>query len=118
MDDVRNEVRAWLADNWDPELSLREWRERLVESRWAAPSWPAEYYGRGLPADADQVVSQELQRAGAVGTPTGVSMALAAPTILQYGSDHLKKKLLRPILTGEHTWCQLFSEPGSGSDLA
>jgi alkylation response protein AidB-like acyl-CoA dehydrogenase len=118
MEDVRTEFRAWLEAHWNPELSLREWRELLVESRWAAPSWPTEFYGRGLEAEADSVVSKELQRVGAPGTPTGVSMALAAPTLLQYASDELKKKLLRPILTGEHTWCQLFSEPGSGSDLA
>jgi alkylation response protein AidB-like acyl-CoA dehydrogenase len=118
MDDVRAELRAFLERSWDPELALREWRELLVSSGWAAPSWPTEYYGRGLPAEADRILNEELARVGAPGTPTGVSMALAAPTLLQYGTDALKKQLLRPILTGEHTWCQLFSEPGSGSDLA
>ncbi|MBA3652757.1 MAG: acyl-CoA dehydrogenase family protein [Actinobacteria bacterium] len=115
--DVRAEARSWLEANWDPDLSLREWRERLVDSGWACPSWPTEYYGRGLP-EADAVVDEELARIGAVGTPTGVSTGLAGPTILTHGSDELKRRLLRPILTGEHTWCQLFSEPGSGSDLA
>jgi alkylation response protein AidB-like acyl-CoA dehydrogenase len=117
-DAVRAEVRAWLEANWDPELSLRDWRDRLVDSGWATPSWPTDSFGRGLPPSADAVVDDELARAGAVGTPTGVSMGLAAPTILAHGSDDLKRRLLRPILTGEHTWCQLFSEPGSGSDLA
>jgi alkylation response protein AidB-like acyl-CoA dehydrogenase len=116
--DVRAEVRAWLDDNWDSDLSLAEWRNRLVDSGWACPSWPTEYYGRGLDRSADAIVEDELARVGAVGTPTGVSMGLAAPTILEHGSDELKRRLLRPILTGEHTWCQLFSEPGSGSDLA
>jgi alkylation response protein AidB-like acyl-CoA dehydrogenase len=64
------------------------------------------------------VVERELDRAGAVGPPQGSGMLLAAPTILQHGSDDLKARLLRPVVTGEHTWCQLFSEPGSGSDLA
>jgi alkylation response protein AidB-like acyl-CoA dehydrogenase len=116
--DVRAEVREWLAASWDPELSLREWRDRFVDSGWACPTWPTEFYGRGLSPEADAIVDDELARVGAVGTPTGVSMGLAAPTILIHGSDELKRRLLRPILTGEHTWCQLFSEPGSGSDLA
>jgi alkylation response protein AidB-like acyl-CoA dehydrogenase len=116
--EIREEVRAWLGDNWDPDLALREWRERLVDSGWACPSWPTEYFGRGLPPQADRIVEEELARAGSVGTPAGVSTGLAAPTILQFGSEDLKKRMLRPILTGEHTWCQLFSEPGSGSDLA
>ena len=117
-DDIRAEARAWIEENWDPELSLREWRERLVDAGWACPSWPTEYLGKGLPPEADRIVEEELSRAGAVGTPAGVSTGLAAPTILRFGSDDLKARLLRPILTGEHTWCQLFSEPGSGSDLA
>ncbi|HZN13800.1 MAG TPA: acyl-CoA dehydrogenase family protein [Acidimicrobiales bacterium] len=118
LDETRAEVGAWLDANWDPELSLRDWRDRFVDSGWACPSWPTEFFGRGLPAAADAIVDDELARVGGVGTPTGVSMGLAAPTILAHGSDDLKRRFLRPILTGEHTWCQLFSEPGSGSDLA
>jgi alkylation response protein AidB-like acyl-CoA dehydrogenase len=116
--DVAADVRAWLAGNWDPDLPLREWRERFVSSGWACPSWPERFYGRGLPPDADAVVAAELRAAGAVGTPTGAGMGLAAPTILEHGSDDVKARFLRAIATGEHTWCQLFSEPGSGSDLA
>jgi alkylation response protein AidB-like acyl-CoA dehydrogenase len=114
----RQEVRAWIAANWDPELTLREWRQRLLESGWAAPSWPTEWFGRGLPPAADAVVAEELVAAGAVGPPLGAGMGLAAPTLLAHASAALKRALLAPILTGEHTWCQLFSEPGSGSDLA
>ncbi len=117
-DQVRAEARAWIEEHWDPDLPLIEWRNLLVDSGWAAPSWPTEFCGRGLPESLDSVVEQELARAGAVGTPTGVGMGLAAPTLLLHGSDELKSRLLRPILTGEHVWCQLFSEPGSGSDLA
>jgi alkylation response protein AidB-like acyl-CoA dehydrogenase len=116
--DVRAEAREWIAAHWDPELSLREWRERLLESGWACPSWPPEWHGRGLPVSADAVVADELAAAGAPGTPTGPGMGLAAPTLLEHGSDDVKARFLRPIVTGEHLWCQLFSEPGSGSDLA
>jgi alkylation response protein AidB-like acyl-CoA dehydrogenase len=121
MDDlgsVRTDVREWIAANWDPDLPLVEWRTRLADSGWAVPSWPVDCYGRGLGSEADAIVSEELQRAGAVGLPVGVGTGLAAPTILNHGSDELKQRLLRRIVTGEDMWCQLFSEPGSGSDLA
>jgi len=117
-DNVRREVRAWLKANWDPELSLREWRERFVDSGWAVPTWPVEYHGRALAPAMQRVVDEERDRVGAVGTPTGVGMNLAAPTILTHGPDAAKATFLRAIVTGEHTWSQLFSEPGSGSDLA
>ncbi len=64
------------------------------------------------------LVASELAIVGAPGTPAGVGIGLAAPTILEHGSDDLKRRLLRPIATGAHRWCQLFSEPGYGSDLA
>ena len=115
---VRREVRAWLEANWRPDLSLVEWRNRLADSGWGCPTWPVEWYGRGLSVSLGDVVAEEFERAGAVGTPGGGGMTLAAPTILEHGSDDLKRRLLRRIVTGEDTWCQLFSEPGSGSDLA
>ena len=117
-DEVRADARAWLTANWNPEFSLREWRELFVSSGWAVPSWPAKFYGRDLPAWADEVVRSEIAEMGAVATPVGTGMSLAAPTILTHGPDHVRKTFLRPILTGEQTWCQLFSEPGAGSDLA
>jgi alkylation response protein AidB-like acyl-CoA dehydrogenase len=118
MTSVAVEVRDWLASNWEPDRSLAEWREILVDSGWGCPSWPKEWYGRGLPDAAREVVDAEFRRVGAVGTAGGGGMGLAAPTILEHGSDDLKSRLLRPTATGEVTWCQLFSEPGSGSDLA
>ena len=115
---VRDEVRDWLGANWDPERPIREWREILVDSGWACPTWPVEWYGKGLSRDLGNVVNEEFAKTGAVGPAIGVGMGLAAPTILDHGSDDLKKRFLRRIITGEDKWCQLFSEPGSGSDLA
>ena len=117
-EDVRAELRAWIATHWDPERPLAEWREDLVASGWAAPSWPERWLGRGLPAWSDAIVSDELARADAVGVPAGIASILAATTIMEHGSDELRDRFLRPILTGADTWCQLFSEPGAGSDLA
>jgi alkylation response protein AidB-like acyl-CoA dehydrogenase len=74
--------------------------------------------GKGLPAWSERTVSLALNAVGAPGLPTGVGMSLAAPTILEHGSSVMKSQFLRPTLTGEYSWCQLFSEPGAGSDLA
>jgi alkylation response protein AidB-like acyl-CoA dehydrogenase len=115
---VRAELTDWVTRHWDPDMSLREWRELLAESGWGAPSWPERWHGRGWPAWTDDFVGAELIALGAVGAPVGLGMTLAAPTLLAHGSDELKARLVRPILTGEQTWCQLFSEPGAGSDLA
>ena len=115
---VRAEVRQWLDSNWDVSLSLLEWRNKLIDSGWGAPHWPKEWYGRDLPVGLVPVVEEEIERAGAVGILMMGIRPLAAATILAHGTDLHKEKFLRRILTGEDTWCQLFSEPGSGSDLA
>ncbi|HLW70580.1 MAG TPA: acyl-CoA dehydrogenase family protein [Candidatus Binataceae bacterium] len=116
--DVRAEVRAWLAAHWDPEMSLVAWRGMLADSGWGMPQWPQAWYGRGLPVGLVRVVEEEFAAVGAVGAAKSGVRLLAAATLLEHGSDLQKKKFLRRILTGEDAWCQLFSEPGSGSDLA
>lgn len=116
--EVRDELGRWLESAWDPELSLLEWRTRLVEAGWACPTWPAEWGGRGLPVAMAEVVTQVLAEFGVPGPPESVGMHLAVPTLLEHGSDDLKGRFLRPTATGEIVWCQLFSEPGAGSDLA
>ena len=115
---VKAAVRSWLEEAWDPDLSLAEWRDRLADSGWGAPTWPSHLYGRDVPAALAGVVEEEFARVDAVGSAVGSGMALAAPTLLAHGSPELQRRLLRPILTGEERWCQLFSEPGNGSDLA
>ena len=115
---IRDQVREWLERSWDPDLSLLEWRKRLVEGRWAVPSWPEAWYGREYPVWADEIVRFEILQTGAVSTPIGAGMNLAAPTILKHGGESQKKRFLEPALTGQESWCQLFSEPGAGSDLA
>lgn len=112
------ECETWLQEAWDPELSLREWRERLVSSGWGRPSWPIEWFGRGLPASADAAVEDIIRQHGAIGLAFTPGALLAGPTVLAHASDALKSRLLRPMLTGEDRWCQLFSEPDAGSDLA
>src|SRR5215472_16327135 len=117
-DSVIAELRQWLAETWDPDLSLIAWRGRLADAGWAYPSWPAGWCGRGLPASMAGAVADELAVASAPGPPDGVGSVLAAPVILDHGSEDVKRRLIRATVTGEVTWCQLFSEPGAGSDLA
>jgi alkylation response protein AidB-like acyl-CoA dehydrogenase len=116
--DVQGEVVEWFHSAWDPNLALLEWRHKLVESGWAVPSWSTDWFGRGLPAWADRVAHQTIRQAGGVAAPLGGGFGLAAPTMYDHASDALKAKYLRKTITGELTWCQLFSEPGAGSDLA
>lgn len=111
-------VNEWLDQNWNPDLSLREWREKLVDGGWAMPHWPKEYYGRDFTMEQSAIVFNVFHERGAVTIPQDGSQRLPAETILSMGTEDQKRRFLRPILTGEHFWCQLFSEPGSGSDLA
>jgi alkylation response protein AidB-like acyl-CoA dehydrogenase len=115
---LADEFRAWLADNWDPELSLLEWRDLLFENRWACPEWPDTAFGRGLGGAEAAALKNVLDEFGAVGPPPGAGMHLAAPTLLKHATPELLQRVLPGIATGRDTWCQLFSEPGSGSDLA
>jgi alkylation response protein AidB-like acyl-CoA dehydrogenase len=115
---VRTEVRAWLDEHWDPNRPLIEWRNMLADAGWGVPHWPREWHGRDLPVGLVPAVNDEFAAAKAVSVAAGGPGMLAAVTLLEHGSDTLKGRHLRRILTGEDTWCQLFSEPGSGSDLA
>jgi len=117
-EDVRTEVRAWLDDNWDPDLTVADWWQRLADSGWAMPTWPEEHSGRGLARPEANAVAAEIGEAGALGPPGGLGTMLAAPTIITHGSDEQKQRFLPKIANGQEAWCQLFSEPGAGSDLA
>lgn len=111
-------VNEWIDANWRIDRALGEWREILVAAGWAAPGWPVEYHGRGYSMAQAEAVTQAFSERGVVGAAQGGPGKLASHTILAHGTDAQKQKYLRPILTGEHAWTQLFSEPGSGSDLA
>jgi alkylation response protein AidB-like acyl-CoA dehydrogenase len=116
--DVVAEVRGWLAANWNPELSLLDWRTKLADSGWGMPHWPTQWHGRGLPVKLLPAINDEFVEIGAVGAAATGPRILASVTLLEHASDAIKRRFLRRIITGEDGWCQLFSEPGSGSDLA
>jgi alkylation response protein AidB-like acyl-CoA dehydrogenase len=116
--EVRAEARTWFTHSWDPDLTLGDWWERLAESGWGFPTWSPDWYGRGLSSQLAAVVAEERKAAGVYGPPSGIGVMMAGPTIVSHGTDEQRKRFLPSMVSGREVWCQLFSEPGSGSDLA
>jgi alkylation response protein AidB-like acyl-CoA dehydrogenase len=103
------------ANGWNPFA----WMRTIGESGYAAPLWPNEYGGRSAPTWAQGVVRDELNRYRLPTVSANIlGLGLAGPTIIEHGTEEQKARYLKPILTGDEIWCQLFSEPGAGSDLA
>src|SRR5262245_22404465 len=117
-DKLLDELRPWLEENWDPDLTVGEWWQRLGLSGWAQPILPEGAYGRGLSRGDALRVAATIAGAGALGAPFGLGPALAAPTIATHGTPAQIERYIPDIVTGQRSWCQLFSEPGAGSDLA
>ena len=126
--DFAADVRSWLRDHLELPGSFasiaeevawgRRWQATLARGRWVGLHWPSEYGGRGAPPVQVAIFNTEYARAGAPQPVNRVGLNLAGPTLLAHGTTEQKGRWLRPILTAEELWCQLFSEPGAGSDLA
>ena len=123
----RDELRAWLAKTTRAGSRTAEdaaygWRRdfqrRLADGGWAAVHWPPEYGGRGATLTQSAIFFEELARAGAPLPANVLGLLLAGPTIMMWGTPEQKDRYLAPIVTGEEIWCQGFSEPEAGSDLA
>jgi alkylation response protein AidB-like acyl-CoA dehydrogenase len=117
-DELISELRAWLDNNWDPDLTVGEWWERMGLAGWSAPGLPTNAYGKGMARSDTVLVQQEMANFGALGAPAGLGLLLAAPTIATHGTQEQIDLYVREIVTGQKAWCQLFSEPQAGSDLA
>ena len=131
---LRAEVRAWLREHlpWEygkglpPRFDdlaeevafLREWQAKLASGRWVGVAWPEEYGGRGAGAVEHFIVTEELARARAPELVGRIGINLVGPTLLAHGTPEQRERWLPKILPAEQLWCQLFSEPGAGSDLA
>jgi alkylation response protein AidB-like acyl-CoA dehydrogenase len=127
----RDELRAWLKANvprdWNEwrekpiEESfpyLRAWQRKLHEGRWAAVSWPKDYGGRGATLPQQAIFWEEMARVEAPPMANALGLGLIGPTIIAHGTEAQKKRFIPKILSAEEIWCQGFSEPNAGSDLA
>ena len=129
----RAEFRSWLATNLDPEVvgatlsdwerpevleRMRAWNRSLADAGYAALAWPQEYGGRGAGIMEQVVLAEEMHRAGAPGTLNPIGISNIAPAIMEHGTEEQKRRFLPAMLRGDEIWCQGFSEPDAGSDLA
>ncbi|HEX4483446.1 MAG TPA: acyl-CoA dehydrogenase family protein [Solirubrobacteraceae bacterium] len=125
----RDELRGWLASNKPDAMPTdggedavyawrRDWQRHLYDAGWAAPAWPAEYGGRGVSLTESAIYFEELGRARVPMAANVLGLLLGGPTLMVWGTDEQKERYLSPILSGEEIWCQGFSEPDAGSDLA
>ncbi|MGK6319990.1 acyl-CoA dehydrogenase family protein [Sphingomonas sp. DT-204] len=136
LDEFRANVRAWLAENFPPslkgkdnamsavegptELSPEEaaWKKAMGEKGWGVPTWPSDYGGGGLSRAEAKVLAEEMARIGAWNPIGGMGVMMFGPTLLEYGSEEQKREHIPAIARGEVRWCQGYSEPNAGSDLA
>jgi alkylation response protein AidB-like acyl-CoA dehydrogenase len=122
--EYRARVRSWLDEHKDEAppvddvAARREWQRKLAEAGLAAVTWPAEYGGQGLGPLHQVVVNQEIGRAGVPGIFDVIGVGMLGPTIIAHGDEDQKQRHLGPMLAADEVWCQLFSEPAAGSDLA
>ena len=139
LDLFRSEVREWLETNcpqsqrqpmtpdqqyWGgrrgefPSEDARLWFERMRDHGWIAPEWPTEYGGAGLDSRQSKIIKEEMKRINARTPIYGIGIWMLGPAVLEYGTDAQKQQHIRAIINGEVRWCQGYSEPGAGSDLA
>ena len=116
--EVRAEAGAWLRAHWDRARSVRAWWALVADAGWQFPSWPIGLGGRGLDAASERAVWEEMAAQGVLGPPFNLGTMTGAPTIVAFGTTGQATRLLPPLALGEEAWCQLFSEPDAGSDLA
>ena len=131
----RAEFRAWLDEHYTDEFraeglgfsmemdadrlaAMRAWNRELADARFAAISWPPEYGGRGAGTMEQVVFAEEMHRSDAPGTLNPLGLSNIAPAIIEFGTDAQKQQFLPRMLRGDDIWCQGFSEPNAGSDLA
>jgi alkylation response protein AidB-like acyl-CoA dehydrogenase len=137
LEEFRQEARTWLEENYPKSLSeerdwyaiggrsdrfsspdAKLWLERMADKGWTVPTWPKEYGGGGLDSEENQVLQQELRRIPARSPGGGMGVTMIGPALLEYGNEEQKLEHLTKIARAELIWCQGYSEPNSGSDLA
>ena len=123
----RDELRAWLDQNHPGEPPVgdeagfrfrRDWQRTVADAGWAGISWPGEYGGRGATLVEQALFNEEMARSNAPELANVLGLVMGGPVVIAHGTDEQKRRYLKPILTADEIWCQGFSEPESGSDLA
>jgi alkylation response protein AidB-like acyl-CoA dehydrogenase len=117
-DDIEAGVAAWLAENWSEEITLRQWWVRLAGAGLSQPTWPSGLGGRDASPALARRITTALALAGVIGPPAGIGPSMGAPTVLAHGDTEQQARFVRACADGTQSWCQLFSEPGAGSDIA
>ncbi|HVE76134.1 MAG TPA: acyl-CoA dehydrogenase family protein [Actinomycetota bacterium] len=126
-DAFRSEIRSYLERSVPRDLpkdgdenfaARREWQKKLAEDAWVGIHWPEQYGGRGASLLQTVIFNEEYTKAAAPAIPNSLGVGLLGPTLLRFGTDAQKERFLRKVLTAEEIWCQGFSEPNAGSDLA
>lgn len=135
LEQFRQETREWLEENcpksmrarsfhWEDAHEIfdtddaRQWLKVMAERGWTAPMWPKEYTGGGLSSAEARVLAEEMARIKAVAPTQGMGLTMIGPTLLEFGTEEQKQRHIPKIVSGEVSWCQGYSEPGAGSDLA
>ena len=135
IEEFRHEVRDWLAKNFPPSLKGKSaimfaegrgpsdpdfprWKRAMAEKGWGTPTWPKQYGGGGLTRAEARILQEEMNKIGAFSPIGGMGVAMFGPTLLEYGNEEQKRRHVPPIVQGDVRWCQGYSEPGAGSDLA
>ena len=136
IEEFRDETRAWLEENCPSgarqpgqiptgstkiniqDTDTRTWLDRMIEKGWTTPTWPKEYGGGGLSNTEYMTLIQEMRRINARAPLGGMGVSLIGPTLLEYGTEEQKERHIPRIIRAEVGWCQGYSEPSSGSDLA
>lgn len=140
LQQFRDETRAWLEENCPPEMrtpaksdtdmcwggrnftfqsdAQKQWLDIMAAKGWTTPTWPAEYGGGGLSAAQAKILQEEMDRIGARQPLSSFGISMLGPALLKFGTEEQKQRFLPPIIRGEIRWCQGYSEPGAGSDLA
>lgn len=118
IESIEAEVNEWIDANWSLDLTVGEWWEKVFEARYSHPMLPEHAYGKGWSRPQAQAVGRVFAQRNVLGPPPGLGFMLAAPTIAEHGSQEQIDRYIPQILNGREAWCQLFSEPGAGSDLA
>jgi alkylation response protein AidB-like acyl-CoA dehydrogenase len=108
----------WIEENWDDSLTLRQWWQMMNDARLSFPRWPSAWFGRDCTEAEQNDIARAFAKRAIIGAPTGLGVLMGAPVTMTFGTEEQKQRWLPSLANGTEGWCQLFSEPGAGSDLA